>query len=269
MTSFRVFTLLVTSLFGALLASSALAQTPDAQTRMQERINDGLVTIQGYQRFHPDERWLQYGMNALAKGRSESARAYLLRSARYASKPAQAMYAQLLWEGEGGASDRALAYVWMDMAAERGYPSLVDARERYWQGLDAHERERALAMGPDVFDQYADAVAKPRLEREMRRGLNSKTGSRTGFNTHHVRVFNDLGGLSSVAGVSITNASGASGAASTAANSEILHFWDQRFWQPDQYWQLQAQRFERFARGTVKVGPLQPQTDRNPDSTND
>lgn len=269
MTSFRVCTLLVTSLFGALLASSALAQTSDTRTKVQELKDDGLVTNQAYQRFHPDERWLQYGMNALAEGRSESARAYLLRSARYASKPAQAMYAQLLWEGEGGPSDRALAYVWMDMAAERGYPSLVDARERYWQGLDAHERERALAMGPEVFDQYADAVAKQRLESVMRRGLNSKTGSRTGFNTQHVRVFNNFSGVGLVGGVSISLANGASGAAPTAGNSEILNFWDQRYWQPDQYWPLQAQRFERFARGTVAVGPLQPQTDPNPDSTND
>ena len=76
--------------------------------------------------------------------------------------------------------DRALAYAWMDLAAERGDPQLAAQREYYWSALDEASRERALAEGKAVYEQYADDVAQPRLERERRRWTRLAVGSRLG-----------------------------------------------------------------------------------------
>ena len=79
-------------------------------------------------------------MDALKRGNPVRAAYYFKRSARYADKASQAAYAEMLWEGRGIERDRALAYVWMDLAAERDDSPLVSFRERYWAGLDEAER---------------------------------------------------------------------------------------------------------------------------------
>ncbi len=60
-----------------------------------------------------------------------------LRAARYADKPSQAMIAQMLWNGDGVPVDRVMAYVWADLAAERGYPAFIATREKFWSELNA------------------------------------------------------------------------------------------------------------------------------------
>lgn len=102
------------------------------------------------------------------------------RGARYADKLSQAAYAEMLWNGEGGPADRALAYVWMDLAAQRGAPALVVLRERYWHQMGEAERERAVREGEAIHAEFGDASAKPRIERELRRGLAAMNGSGVG-----------------------------------------------------------------------------------------
>lgn len=133
-----------------------------------------------YWNAHPDQKHRMLGLAALQEGRAEAARMHFERAARHADKASQALMAQLLWEGRGVPKDRALAYAWMDLAAERGDPRLVAQRELYWAELDAASRERAIEEGKAVYDQYADDVAQPRLERERRRWTMVAVGSRLG-----------------------------------------------------------------------------------------
>ena len=86
-------------------------------------------------------------------------------------------------DGLGRAADAAEAYAWADLAAERGYREFLVLRERIWEGLDETQRGRALALGTQLYAEYGDAVAKPRLERLLRIGLAQKTGTRSGSQT--------------------------------------------------------------------------------------
>src|SRR3546814_9279963 len=70
------------------------------------------------------------------------------------------MVAEMLWNGDGVERDRALAYAWMDLAAERGYAGFLGLRERYWSALDEAGRARALEAGQEVYAHYGDAAAR-------------------------------------------------------------------------------------------------------------
>ena len=133
-----------------------------------------------YWNAHPDQGQRMLGLAALRDGRDAEARSHFERAARYADKAAQALLADLWWEGRGGARDRALGYAWMDLAAERGDPSVAARREHYWSELDEASRQRALEQGRAIYAEFADDVAQPRLERERRRWTRIATGSRLG-----------------------------------------------------------------------------------------
>ncbi|MGA6539140.1 MULTISPECIES: hypothetical protein [Stenotrophomonas] len=185
---------------------------------------------------HPDMRYRKLGNEAMQGGRPEQARSYYRRGARYADKLSQAALAELLWNGVGGPADRAAAYAWMDLAAERGDRFLLVHRERYWAALDPAERDRALVEGQALYDTYGDAVAKPRQEREMRRGRNEVTGSRLGW----------IGALK----MTVRGEDGQQQA------MPVDRFLQDRYWEPAQYWHWQAQAMEQMQRaGTVEVGP--------------
>ncbi|MBN8483092.1 MAG: sel1 repeat family protein [Xanthomonadales bacterium] len=185
---------------------------------------------------HPSLFWLREGVRAHERARYSEAMTALRRSAWHADKTAQAMISQMLWNGEGVARDRALAYVWADLAAERGYLSFVATREQFWNALDADERRAALAAGPAIFDEYADAVAKPREERALRTARMRITGSRLG----HV---------------------------GTLAVNEILPwgvvttdgsiYYADKYWKPEPYWQWRDHAWKKLPEGKVEVGPIQ------------
>lgn len=131
---------------------------------------------------HPDLRMRKAGVEARQRGRYEEARSQFRIAASYGDKLSQAALADLFWEGKGGDVDRALGYAWMDLAAERGTPWLLAQRERYWNALDAGERERAVREGRLLYAEYGDPTAWPRMERELRVGARELTGSRAGWN---------------------------------------------------------------------------------------
>lgn len=210
-----------------------------------------------YQSFHPDHRWRQQGLRAQAAGQYASARKFFLRSAAYADKAAQAHYALMLWHGQGGTQDRALAQAWMALAAERQYLKFEALRDQLRSRLDDDEKARADEIRGSLFAEYGDAVAKPRLEVVMQRGLRSRTSSRAGGGTSRVRTFATLDDA-------VSSIGGGGGGASTRA--EITQFWDDQYWQPAQYWDWQDSNWEAPGhRGTVTVKPLLPTADGDPD----
>lgn len=194
-----------------------------------------VMSNEGFLGAHPDLRWRQQGLKAYEQGDYPQAFEHFTRAARFADKPSQGMLAEMLWRGEGVTQDRALAYAWMDVAAERRFRTMLIRREVYWEGLDASERERALEVGKTLYSEYGDAVAQPRLESKLRRGKRRITGSRTGFVGNLTIVINTLAGPLTIPGSS---------------------FYHPDYWEPARYWQWQEKGWKDPPRGSVDVGPL-------------
>lgn len=165
---------LLLALFCGMAASAAFAATDDP-------LEDTRLHAPGFLRGHPDLRHRKNGLDARDMGHMAEAFSQFQTAARYGDKPSQAVVAEMLWDGQGTERNRPLAYAWMDLAAERGYVGFLALRERYWAALSEPERVQAVALGPKVFEQYGDTVAKPRLARVIRQVRNSTTGSRTGM----------------------------------------------------------------------------------------
>ena len=190
--------------------------------------------------YHPDQSFRMDGIKAFGHGNYAFALRAFRSAARFGDKPSQMMVASMYWDGQGVPRDRALAYAWMDLAAERGYPWLVASRERYWEALSADEQRRAIEAGQPLYAEYGDAAAQPRLERWLRRGRNAVTGHYTGF----------------VGPVEIRRP-GANGGMSAEAGVDGNAYYAARFWQPKDYWGAQAAAWHPESNGKVDVGKLQ------------
>ena len=178
-----------------------------------------IMRSESYRFTHADLRWRAAGEQAYARQDKRAAWQYFERAARYADKPSQAMIASMLWSGDGVAQDRALAYAWADLAAERGYPRFVATREQYWGALGEAERKRAVDVGQGVYDEFGDKVAKPRLAQELiRERRDNTTGSRLGkAGPAQIKIFDqDTGQVVNIPG---------------------LIYGDPKFWDPALHWQ--------------------------------
>lgn len=202
-----------------------------------QRADALIVNNTGFLGAHPDLRWRREGQATLEQDRPREAFTYFRRAARFADKPSQAMVAEMLWTGNGVAVDRPLAYAWMDIAAERAYVPFVAKREAYWNALSETERARALQVGRPLYEEYRDEVAQERLERELKKAKRRITGSRTGF----------IGFLE-------VQIAGSHGAPVTVSGER---FYDDRYWEPDQYWEWQDAIWKDPGFGTVTVKPLE------------
>ncbi|MFX1725974.1 SEL1-like repeat protein [Stenotrophomonas maltophilia] len=219
-------------LVAALAALPAWGQSSQPDLRAQDAQD-----TDAFLNRHPDLRYRKLGKEAQARGRLEEARRFYRLGARHADKLSQAALAEMWWNGQGGGQDRALAYAWMDLAAERGTEFLLVLRERYWAALTPDEQTRAVQEGQALYAEFGDTVAQPRLERELRRGLSEVTGSRTGSVGGMRMLVRDDRGQRYV---------------------EPDVFYRDEYWQPAQYWQWQARQLEAAGRaigtGSVEVG---------------
>lgn len=220
-----------------LLLALALLLPLQASAASKERTPDPrVVGSEGFLNAHPDMKYRQTGLNAYELGEFERAMTQFKRAARYADKPSQGMVAEMLWRGEGVEQDRAAAYAWMDLAAERHFRIMLIQRESYWEALTPEERELALTIGETLYAEMGDVVAKPRLERAMRRAKSKSTGSRTGFVGNLVIQFDTPAGPVTIDG-------------STYYHPDL--------WDPKRYWAWQEKHWKNPPRGVVDIGPLQ------------
>ena len=226
-----------------------MAQAEDAPGKAKASFNadeDYLASrnFTGFVDSHPDLRYYRLGLAAYRDAKLDKALHYFRMSARYSDKPAQAMVAEMLWRGEGVEQDRALAYAWMDLAAERGMRRLLVLRERYWEQLDEAERARALEHGERVYAEYGDEVAVSRLERALRREAKRAVGSRTGYVGNGMILAPPPGTYNIEPEVMSSTA-----------------FYAATYWDPKQYFAWREQLWERELRqgrvGHAEVGPLQ------------
>lgn len=215
---------------GLAFAGSTFAANPQPE----------ITASEGYQIAHPDLRWRAAGEEAMRQGNTRQALDHFRRAASYGDKPSQAALATMLWNGDGQAPDRAAAYAWMDLAAERGYPDLILERERYWSALSEAERQRALDVGESIWAEYGDEVAKPRQERMLARyRIRTTTGSQMGRGgASEVQIYDHSSGRTST------------------VHGLIYH--DPRFWDTAHHWAVQdaewrARPAARAAARTVRV----------------
>lgn len=198
---------------------------------------DPVMMAAGFLSGHPDLRYRLLGLEKMKDEKYEDAFKFFQRASFYADKPSQAMVAEMLWDGRGTTRDRALAYAWMDLAAERGYRGFLGLREKYWKALDESERERAIAQGEQVYARFGDAAAKPRIAATLRRERSNLTGSRTGF----------VGALQIYV----------PGPGSQYEQIDGSKFFDPRYWDPDQYQAWHDAIWMKPRIGRVDVGDLE------------
>lgn len=186
-------------------------------------------------RGHPDLQYRMWGMEAFGRQDHKAAMTLFKRAARYGDKPSQGMIAELYAHGQGVEQDMALAYAWMDLAAERGYKDFVVRRERYWVRMDEATRQRALEHGQAIYAEYGDDVAKPRFADQLRRESKKGVGSRTGFAGNARIVLPSAFGEQVIDGTTLNRLD---------------------YWNPDQYWAVQD-RLWRDPAGSVRVGGVE------------
>jgi hypothetical protein len=189
---------------------------------------------------HPNEMWRYRALRALKLEQTQRALEDFRRAARYGDKFSQHSLSLMHWHGAGTAADRAQAYVWADLAAERGYRDLLLLREKMWMEMNARQRARALLLGEEMYAQYGDDVAKPRMERAMRRALANATGSRVGAATDRIEFLN----VGATAGLGLS----------------ARDFYEKERWRAGTYWREQDRQWE----ARVIVRPLEQLPDPQP-----
>lgn len=228
-------TLLLLALTASLPALAAPTLDPATCRAMPAKPIPAEVLTHGFFDAHPDMFWRSIALGQYRDRRYPEALASFKRAASYADKFSQSMVGGMYWDGLGTAVDRPLAYVWMDLASERMYYEFLQQREAYWAELDGSEREQAVQRGQDVFAEYADPVAKPRMEKALRRGRENITGSRVGY----VSV-----------GLYVVPKSGPNAHVEVPASQ----VYDKAYWEPEHYWCTQDAFWSRPLHPDVGVG---------------
>ena len=250
MTDFNIGKLLMKKSSGFLLALGLLTMTAFFSTSASGKtkpLDKEILSSESFINAHPDLMYRTRGLAAYEKLRYADAFTHFQRGAKFSDKPSQGMVAEMLWKGEGVAVNRPLAYAWMDLAAERLYPTMLVHRERYWAKLTASEREQAIELGHGLYKIYGDDVAKKRLERALRQARSKVTGSRTGMTGNLTIIINTPSGQQTIDG---------------------SQYYQDKFWKPEQYFKWQDTAWKNPPKGNVDIGPLQmapspePQADK-------
>jgi len=131
---------------------------------------------------HLPSAWrMQRGARLYAIGRHYSAIHFYERAAWYADKFGQYNVGVMHLRGEGTDFDPVQAWAWLELSAERGYPSMVEAANELFDLLDEEQRRQARRLlDQELMPEYGDAVAVPRAQVEMDRRRRQSTGSRVG-----------------------------------------------------------------------------------------
>ena len=199
---------------------------------------------------HPNEEWRLYGLMSYQDARYEEAIGRFERAAWYADKYSQHYLSLIYWYGQGVPADHVRAYIWSDLAAERGSHKLLAIREKMWEQLTPQQQQDAQAQGADYYGRYGDSVARPRAEAEIRRFARSMTGSHIGYRNQMLEqqngppIHGSFG--NATAGMLASSAVAAGGPTSLEAYA------DDRV-ELGPYWQQQDLELETG--GRVEVGP--------------
>lgn len=203
---------------------------------------------------HPNEIHRWYGLWNLDNGRPQQAVDNFRRAAYYGDKLSQHMLSLMYWNGEGAGRDPVEAYIWADLAAERGTSDrLTAAREAMWKALSPEQQQQVRQRGPAYNQRYADAVAQPRTNAAIGQFKRARTGSRTGSNVSPLAVRLGRPRLSSKVGDG-----GAQLDMSAMRTVLDTDFYGAARTQSVEYWNGQDVELDTLLRtGQVHLGPVQ------------
>jgi hypothetical protein len=209
------------------------------------------VLTDGFLEAHPDLFYRKAGIAADKRGDFAAARKQYQIAARFADKPSQARLGEIYWEGQGVDADHVMGFMWMALAAERGYDAFQARKMEYWNALTPAERKRAVALDKKMLGDYGDAVAKPRQAKVMRREALRGTGGLLGY--------------SGASALSISTPRG--------GNIDPEVYYAKEFWEPEAYWQMQDYVWDGRSPGRVDIGEVQnldapPPSDAKPKDDN-
>jgi hypothetical protein len=214
----------------ALLLGMPARAASQTKTQADPSSNDTMLAA-GFLDGHPDLLFRSQGLDAYREGEYPKAIERFRKAAEYGDKASQAIVGEMLWSGRGVERDQVMALVWMDVAAERGYPRFVNTRNRYWNALSQGERQRARDLADNLYAKYGDAATEPRIAKALRRGRSKMTGSRVGSLATHVQIV--IPGHGSIDGSS---------------------FYDPKYWDAAQYRAWHDNFWKTAPDGTVVVG---------------
>lgn len=197
----------------------------------------------------PNEVSRLAGLKAYLSRDFSGARTQFERAAYYADKFSQHYLSLMYWHGSGVPTDRVLAYIWADLAAERGGRQMLLIREKMWSELAAGQQAEATAQGQDYYARYGDQVAKPRAESALRRFADDMTGSRAGYDG---QMLSTSGKPVSGQFFAKTGSNASSFTQTGVGTREQLYAAANG--SMDRYWAGQ----DRLLEGRVKVGPVVP-----------
>lgn len=216
-------------------ASAVVSVDTDAQTRAN------FEQLRKMAAGHPNELYRVYAAEAAAGGNWSDAVRLFTMAASYADKYSQHRLSLLHWHGIGAPADRALGYVWADLAAERGYPQFLAIREKMWAELTADEQKRVTEMGKGYYAKYGDPAGKKRFATELGKAKRQTTGSHTGF-------VGNLAIISPGAGMDMFNSLG---------GVDLSKLYDKSRWNAQAYWQVEDILWKQ---GNVTVGSMEKAT---------
>lgn len=229
----------------------ALAASASASEVFEpRRIDPDVWKSRHFQRAHPDLKHRIAGQALLEDGKVRSAVLEFEHAASWGDKLSQAMLAELYWEGTGVKVDRPRAYAWMDLAAERRFIAFVAKREKYWSQLDAQEREAALAVGREIYAEFGDDVALPRLQSKLLRERGT-TGSRLGFaGNGYVTMPGSAATFLTLSWTSLMPQL-------MGGNQMALYaYYSPQLWRFEKYMDWHADELEMARRGVVRIGAV-------------
>ncbi|WP_246191944.1 tetratricopeptide repeat protein [Pseudoxanthomonas sangjuensis] len=201
----------------------------------------------GFLEGHPDLFHRNAGFRRDKAGNPDAARKHYLLAARYGDKPSQARLGEMYWNGQGVTRDRVEGFLWMALAAERGYPIFTDMKLAYWNALAPDERELAKQRDRAMLAEYGDEAAKARQAKAMRRELSRSTGSLLGYSgANALRITAFVNGTA------------------TGIDPERLYAED--YWKLDLYWQTQDRVWRNLLDPRVDVGDVEVLRDGDADS---
>jgi hypothetical protein len=208
---------------------------------------------------HPNEESRLLGLKSYLSGRYGEAITKFERAASYADKPSQHYLSLIYWHGQGVPVDHVRAYIWADLAAERGSRKLLAIREKMWAELTSQQQQQAVADGGEYYARYGDEVAKPRAEAEIRRFATHMTGSRIGFQNQNMDIING-GPINGSFGNATPGMLAASAMVVGTTTGDKVYAAERT--RMGAYWTAQDRELDRS--GHVEVGPAEPQKSRTP-----
>jgi uncharacterized protein len=141
-----------------------------------------LAPAMGYAEHTPGFQLTVEGSRSYKAGHYQSALSRFTAAARWADKLAQFNIGVMHYHGQGVGRDLARASAWLQLAAERGYPEMVDMAALVREELNEAQLARAQRiLEQELLPVFGDEVAIERTARRMERERRRATGSRTGM----------------------------------------------------------------------------------------